>query len=54
MIIENQGLNEKKYTEKLLQEIKDNQWERLAGGDRQPGPTSRTIMLWRQWSQMVH
>ena len=33
MIIENQGLNEKKYTEKLLQEIKDNQWERLAGGE---------------------
>jgi len=33
MIIEDQGLNEKKYTEKLLQEIKDNQWERLAGGE---------------------
>lgn len=32
-IIENQGLNEKKYTEKLLQEIKDNNWERLAGGE---------------------
>lgn len=33
MIIEDQGLNEKKYTERLLQEIKDNQWERLAGGE---------------------
>jgi hypothetical protein len=33
MIIEEQGLNEKKYTEKLLQEIKDNQWERMAGGE---------------------
>jgi hypothetical protein len=33
MIIEEQGLNEKKYTERLLQEIKDNQWERLAGGE---------------------
>jgi len=32
-IIEEQGLNEKKYTERLLQEIKDNQWERLAGGE---------------------
>jgi hypothetical protein len=33
MIIEEQGLNEKKYTERLLQEIKDNQWERMAGGE---------------------
>jgi hypothetical protein len=33
MLIEEQGLNEKKYTERLLQEIKDNQWERLAGGE---------------------
>lgn len=32
-MIETQGLNEKKYTDKLLQEIKDNQWERLAGGE---------------------
>jgi hypothetical protein len=32
-IIEDQRLNEKKYTEKLLQEIKDNQWERMAGGE---------------------
>jgi hypothetical protein len=33
MLIEEQGLNEKKYTERLLQEIKDNQWERMAGGE---------------------
>jgi len=33
MIIDEQGLSEKKYTERLLQEIKDNQWERLAGGE---------------------
>jgi len=33
MIIEEQGLSEKQYTDKLLQEIKDNQWERLAGGE---------------------
>lgn len=33
MIIQEQGLNEKKYTARLLQEIKDNQWERLAGGE---------------------
>jgi hypothetical protein len=33
MIIEEQGLSEKKYTERLLQEIKDNQWERMAGGE---------------------
>jgi hypothetical protein len=33
MIIEEQGLNEKKYTERLLKEIKDNQWERMAGGE---------------------
>jgi hypothetical protein len=32
-IIEAQGLNEKKYTGKLLQEIKDNNWERMAGGE---------------------
>jgi hypothetical protein len=32
-IIEDQGLNEKKYTERLLQEIKDNQWERMSGGE---------------------
>jgi len=32
-MIENQGLNEKKYTDKLLQEIKDNNWERMAGGE---------------------
>jgi hypothetical protein len=27
-----QGLSEKKYTERLLQEIADNHWERLSGG----------------------
>jgi len=32
-IIEDQGLNEKKYTERLIQEIKDNNWERMAGGE---------------------
>jgi hypothetical protein len=32
-IIEEQGLSEAKYTERLLQEIKDNQWERLNGGE---------------------
>jgi hypothetical protein len=32
-IIEEQGLNEKKYTQRLLQEIQDNHWERLAGGE---------------------
>jgi hypothetical protein len=31
-MIEEQGLSEKKYTERLLQEIKDNHWERLSGG----------------------
>jgi len=31
-IIEEQGLSEKKYTERLLQEIKDNHWERMSGG----------------------
>jgi S1/P1 Nuclease len=31
-IIEEQGLSEKKYTDRLLQEIKDNHWERLDGG----------------------
>jgi S1/P1 Nuclease len=33
VIIEEQGLSEKKYTERLLREIKDNNWERLAGGE---------------------
>jgi hypothetical protein len=33
MIIEEQGLNEKKYTQRLLKEIKDNQWESLSGGE---------------------
>jgi hypothetical protein len=32
-IIESQGLNEKKYTDRLLQEIKDNHWERMDGGE---------------------
>jgi hypothetical protein len=32
-IIEHEGLNEKKYTAKLLQEIKDNHWERMNGGE---------------------
>jgi S1/P1 Nuclease len=32
-IIEEQGLSEAKYTERLLQEIKDNQWERMNGGE---------------------
>jgi len=31
-LISEQGLSEKKYTDKLLQEIQDNHWERLAGG----------------------
>jgi hypothetical protein len=33
MLIEEQGLSEAKYTNKLLKEIKDNNWERLAGGE---------------------
>lgn len=33
MIIEEQGLNEKKYTQRLLREIKDNQWEQSSGGE---------------------
>jgi S1/P1 Nuclease len=32
-IIEEQGLTEKKYTERLLQEIKDNDWRHLDGGE---------------------
>lgn len=32
-IIEEQGLSEKKYTDRLLQEIKENHWERLDGGE---------------------
>jgi hypothetical protein len=31
-MIEEQGLSEKKYTEKLLQEIQENHWEKLSGG----------------------
>jgi hypothetical protein len=31
-IIEDQGLSEKKYLARLVQEIDDNHWERLAGG----------------------
>ena len=33
MIIDEQGLSEMKYTDRLLKEIKDNNWERLAGGE---------------------
>jgi len=33
MIIEQQGLSDTQYTERLLKEIKDNHWERLAGGE---------------------
>lgn len=32
-MIEHEGLSEKAYTERLLKEIKDNNWEHLAGGD---------------------
>jgi hypothetical protein len=32
-IIEEQGLDDKKYTTRLLEEIKQNNWERLSGGD---------------------
>lgn len=32
-IIEHEGLNEKKYTAKLLREIKDSHWERMSGGE---------------------
>jgi hypothetical protein len=31
-MIDEQGLSEKKYTERLVQEINDNHWERLSGG----------------------
>jgi len=31
-IIEEQGLSEKKYTDRLLAEIKENNWQRLDGG----------------------
>lgn len=41
-IIDEQGLNEKKYTDRLLQEIKQNNWERLSGGE----PTS--------WANVSH
>jgi hypothetical protein len=30
VIIDEQGLSEQKYTDRLLREIKDNNWERLA------------------------
>jgi hypothetical protein len=33
MIIDDQGLSEKKHTESLLKQIKDNQWERMSGGE---------------------
>jgi S1/P1 Nuclease len=32
-ILENQGLSEKKYTERLLAEIKENNWEKMNGGE---------------------
>jgi hypothetical protein len=32
-LIEEQGLNDKKYTARLMQEIKTNNWERFSGGD---------------------
>ena len=32
-MIEQRGLSEEKYTTLLLHEIKDNNWERLAGGE---------------------
>lgn len=31
-LIDEQGLSEKKYSDRLLQEIKDNDWKRLDGG----------------------
>jgi hypothetical protein len=41
-ILEEQGLSDKKYTERLVEEIKTNHWERLAGGE----PTS--------WANVSH
>lgn len=41
-IIDEQGLSEKKYTDRLLQEIKQNNWEKLSGGE----PTS--------WANVSH
>ena len=32
-MIEHEGLSENKYLDHLLQEIKDNHWERMTGGD---------------------
>ncbi len=32
-LIEDQGLNDKNYTARLMQEIKANNWERFSGGD---------------------
>jgi hypothetical protein len=32
-MIDHQGLSEKKYTDRLLEEIQTNHWERLAGGE---------------------
>lgn len=33
MMIKERGLNEKEYTDRLLMEIRDNQWEQLSSGD---------------------
>jgi hypothetical protein len=41
-ILDNEGLNDKKYVAKLLAEIKENNWERLQGGE----PTS--------WANVSH
>jgi hypothetical protein len=32
-LIEHQGLNEKKYTERLIKEIEENHWDKMSGGD---------------------
>ena len=32
-IVQEQGLSDKRYTERLLDEIKQNHWERLSGGE---------------------
>jgi hypothetical protein len=32
-MIDHQGLSEKKYTDRLLEEIAANHWERMAGGE---------------------
>ena len=50
MIIDERGLSEMKYTDRLLKEIKTTIPRKTRAESRQRGPTFRTNTRWMRWS----